>query len=255
MAQAGEWYWQSARRGDARGQLLLACLCLTADGVPKRPAHAYLWAMAAMIGGAAGAEEVLARATRENDAGTRAAMQVKLGEMYFNGRDIPRNFAAAAALLQGPEAENDPKALSIMGLLYLAGRGVARDPAIAAEWFRRAAERGDTSAQFNLSVMYGKGEGLPVDHDESVRWCRAAALSGDNRAMYRMSFLHSTGQGVEKNAELALAWATLAAGRGNLDAVQTRAALIQRMSQDAVDAATQIAETLLEQPAPVLASA
>ena len=57
----------------------------------------------------------------------------------------------------------------LLGEMYYFGKGVPRDYSEAARWWRKAAEQGLAEAQFNLGGMYRQGEGVPKDHQEAVK--------------------------------------------------------------------------------------
>ena len=68
-----------------------------------------------------------------------------------------------------------------LGRLYFQGRDITKDYVQSAKWYRKAAEQGDASAQNNLGLMYNMGEGVPEDAAEAARWFRRAAAQGGRR--------------------------------------------------------------------------
>ena len=69
-----------------------------------------------------------------------------------------------------------------VGECYYYGKGVSKDYAEAAKWWRLAAEQGDAKAQRSLGWCYDSGEGVSWDMTEAVRWYRKAAEQGDATA-------------------------------------------------------------------------
>jgi hypothetical protein len=61
--------------------------------------------------------------------------------------------------------------------LYYSGRGVAQNLAAAAGWYRRAAEQGFPDAQLNLGIACALGRGVPQDLMEAYQWLELAADS------------------------------------------------------------------------------
>src|SRR5262249_41546814 len=59
--------------------------------------------------------------------------------------------------------------------LYYSGRGVAQNLAAAAGWYRRAAEQGFPDAQLNLGIACALGRGVPQDLMEAYQWLELAA--------------------------------------------------------------------------------
>jgi TPR repeat protein len=58
----------------------------------------------------------------------------------------------------------DPKAQFDVGQMYYEGNGIPRDYKKAAEWYLKAAEQGDVAAQNNLVILYADGYGVPQDY-------------------------------------------------------------------------------------------
>jgi len=66
-------------------------------------------------------------------------------------------------------------AQSDLGEMYDEGRGVPKDYKEAARWYRKAAEQGNADAQSDLGVMYAKGRGVPKDYVTAYMWFNLAA--------------------------------------------------------------------------------
>ena len=92
-----------------------------------------------------------------------ADAQLELGESYYFGRGVPKNYAEAVKWYRKAAEQNSPYAQNNFGQLYAMGEGVPKDRAEAVKWFRKAAEQNLSSAQHNLGVCYAKGEGVPKD--------------------------------------------------------------------------------------------
>ena len=69
-----------------------------------------------------------------------------------------------------------------LGELYFDGRGVARDYAMALKWFRRAAEQGFAAAQCMVGVSLHSGLGVARDYAQAMTWYRRAAEQEIGRA-------------------------------------------------------------------------
>ena len=108
-------------------------------------------------------------------------------------------------------AEGHAGAQSRLAEMYFAGRGVGRDVAAALRWFRAAAERGDIPAQVNLGMILAQGG----DPAEAVKWLRRAAGQGDADAMANLATLYLTGRGVAPDPVEGLRWFARAAALGN----------------------------------------
>jgi uncharacterized protein len=71
-------------------------------------------------------------------------------------------------------------AQSALGNMYFVGKGVPKDYAQAAKWGRRAADQGDAAGQSLLEVMYLGGFGVPQDYVSAHMWSNLAA-AGENK--------------------------------------------------------------------------
>ncbi|MBI5138042.1 MAG: sel1 repeat family protein [Nitrospirae bacterium] len=164
-----------------------------------------------------------------------------LGDMYANGRGIPRNDAAAvewlrpaamaglspaqlamAEVLERPGPQHDletaavlyrfaapdlPRARYRLALMFLAGRGVPARPDLAAGMAHSAAQGGVSEAMLLFAHLLGEGVGIQPDRPEAVRWLqRAAWMATPRRAP------------LPTRPEDLLAWMHAAANDGNVAA-------------------------------------
>ena len=120
--------------------------------------------------------EDLRRKARNGDV----EVQVKLGNMYWNGKGVDR-----------------------------------RDRRKAVRWFRKAAEQGEAIAQNNLSRMYQFGNGVDRNLREAVRWFRKAAEGGNVSAQYDLGLAYWKGEGALRDYVVAYAWLSVAAANGH----------------------------------------
>ena len=104
------------------------------------------------------------------------ASQYKLGEMYFSGREVPENTAAAAVWFKKAADKDYAEAEFGLGEIYYAD-GASQDYTAAAEWFRKAADQGYGLAQNFLGGMYDKGQGVPQDAVQAYTWLDLATTA------------------------------------------------------------------------------
>ena len=93
-----------------------------------------------------------------------------------------------------------------LGNHYYKGIGVARDYAEAVRWYRSAADQGDAPAQYSLGVCHFNGEGVECNCAEAVRWYRQAADQGFAWAQINMGECCMRGSGVSKDVNQAREW-------------------------------------------------
>ena len=78
--------------------------------------------------------------------------------------------------------QGDAQAQVSLGERYFDGLGVSRDYEQAFAWFRRAAEQGHPRAQDNVGLMLFLGRGTAQDHVEACKWLLLARDQGDPKA-------------------------------------------------------------------------
>ena len=99
--------------------------------------------------------------------GGYAEAQFKLGNRYYNGEGLVKDFVQAASWYRKAADQGHASAQNNLGNSYLDGKGVVQDYVQAVSWYRKAAEQGHTEAQFSLGVCYGKGRGVAKDEVEA----------------------------------------------------------------------------------------
>ena len=71
--------------------------------------------------------------------------------------------------------QGNAEAQYVLGGMYYEGKNVPQDYAEAIKWYRKAADQGHAGAQFALGFMYVVGRGVPQDHVQSYFWFSLAA--------------------------------------------------------------------------------
>ncbi len=183
------------------------------------------------------------RASRQRDA--RA--QNTLGNKYYSGRGVPKDYAKAAKWFRKAAQQGLAQAQRSLGYMYREGLGVSQDYAEAAKWYRKAAEQGNAYAQRNLGDMYSSGRGVPQDHAEAAKWYnkaakwfKKAAEQGNARAQVHLGALYHRGLGVPRDYAEAAKWYRKAAEQGNASAQRKLGAMYDKglgVPQDDTEAA------------------
>jgi len=101
-----------------------------------------------------------------------------------------------------------------LGEMYFSGNGVNKDYTKAAKWLRKAAEKGYVLAQYELATMLDNGNGIKKDSIRSAKWFQKAAIQGFAPAQYNLGNKYYSGKGVKKNDEYAVIWLRKAAEQG-----------------------------------------
>jgi TPR repeat protein len=69
--------------------------------------------------------------------------QFEMGERFFQGLGVPKDYSEAAAWFQQAAHKGHPKAQRILAMMFFLGRGVAADPAEAYKWIQLASLNGE----------------------------------------------------------------------------------------------------------------
>src|SRR4051812_32277296 len=85
------------------------------------------------------AQDELAKVLQQARRGDRGA-QRELGQRYYGGDGLPRDFAQAAEWWRKSATAGDDQAQVLLATQLFRGEGVAQDPAQALRWWRTAAE-------------------------------------------------------------------------------------------------------------------
>ena len=107
----------------------------------------------------------------------RTAEQDNVENNYYGeGKKTERNLKEAVQVQRYREAaeQGDAAAQNRLGDCYYRGKGVKKDWKEAAHWYDRAAENGNVEAQRNLGALYYNGEGLEKDLKKALYWYKKA---------------------------------------------------------------------------------
>lgn len=134
------------------------------------------------------------------------AEQFRLG-VKANGAG---NYPEALSWFEKSAAQGFRGAELKLGQMYEQGRGVARNPAEAVKWYLKAAKQGDAQAQYNLAQLYTQAG----NHKEAVYWLSQAANLGSNPAQFDLAMHYESGSAVKKSLPEAYKYLVLAASDG-----------------------------------------
>ena len=184
----------------------------------------------------------------------RAAIMLKLGDCYYEGKDTPIDFDVALDYYrqasdfatdkktQGDAFakisdcmyygnpyqdsvaafENAYKAANLgnikmtyrLGRCYMKGIGVAQNRNEGIKWVTKAAKKGYPNAQCELGRCYYEGIGTQVDYSKAIEWYTKAIEQGEVTAQYNLGYLYNKIGDYSKAVE----WYTKAAELGNATA-------------------------------------
>lgn len=146
----------------------------------------------------------------------RGLAQFRVGEMLYDGRGVPQDFAGAEEWFLAAAGQDVVFAAYRLGLMHEFGLGVPKDNAKAVAWFRKAAERGYIHAQYELAAAIAMTrDGYREDQAAKLEWYGKAAAQGHERAQERLAEILERGLDVPADKPKAYLWLTIAAARGS----------------------------------------
>lgn len=136
-----------------------------------------------------------------------ASAQFQLGECYYNGLGVEKNYEKAVKWYLEAANSGNPKAQYAMGRCYEKGVGVSRNKEKAKEWYKASAEQGyynndeNINAQAELASIYYHEK----NHLDAFKWFCKAAEQSNNHALEMAGryYLFGTG-GVKKDYDKAI---------------------------------------------------
>jgi hypothetical protein len=161
------------------------------------------------------------------EAGSAEA-QYQLGNMYYLGDGVRRDYSQAEFWFRKAAEQGDPDSQFMLGGLYHFGQGVPQDSAQAFAWIMKAAKQGHGDAEFFISTCYGKGWGVAKDDAQGMAWLRKGAEQGHFNSQFILGRAYDAGDfGVPQDYAEAYFWLDLAASgavkrRDRKDALKRR---------------------------------
>ncbi len=112
-----------------------------------------------------------------------------------------------------------------VGEMYEQGKDVPRNDSMAFKWYKKAAEKGLSESQYKVALMYRTGKGTSRSSYQAARWFQAAADQGHAKAQVKLGQMYRSGKGVERNETTAFKWFLKAADQKDPDAEKILAEL------------------------------
>jgi len=153
---------KSAESGDADAQLSVGLKLYKGQGVLQDRKNGFLWILKAAEDGKFSPESLNI-----------------LGQTYFKGIDIEKNYVEARKWLSLTADQDNYSAKNDLAYLLFNGLGGDKDYAKAFELYQQAAKHGEVFAQANLGLMYATGTGTEVDKVRAYAWYSFAASQGN----------------------------------------------------------------------------
>ena len=125
--------------------------------------------------------------------------QYMLGQVYYNGDEVERDFKMAMGLFRQAAKQYPPpnsedthavkqariaasSACAYIGKMYIRGEGVEIDYGKGREWFERGAGQESPGCHTGLARLYLFGLGVEVDYARGLKYLNEASVLGDGMA-------------------------------------------------------------------------
>ncbi|ETO93836.1 tetratricopeptide repeat protein [Legionella oakridgensis] len=216
--QALYWFKKAADAGDTQAQMYCAAAYLYGFGVKKNPGMATKYYIAAAKNGNSIAQYELAehfltsRNAKNKSLGLiwlnkaveqgNPKAQLKLGQLYAAGNQVPRNLDKAKELIELAIAQDYLPALLEMGELARQQKNLT----LAKEWYGKAADKNYIPAQIALANLYLQADSPVHDPRQGFLWMLKAAQNHSSAAQLALAKLYEEGNVVPKDDNLAQEW-------------------------------------------------
>jgi len=165
------------------------------------------------------------RAAKLNHPGA----QVALADLLWDGEDgVAQDRKAALGWYQAAARNGQPAALYALGRAYDLGEGVKPDPELAMGFYKTAALGGSPAARVAMGTYFYEGKMVPKDLAAARKWFEAGAAGDDADGMFNLAAMLLKGEGGDKDSVKAMALLRRAAVKGHPSAPQAVAALQRR---------------------------
>jgi TPR repeat protein len=216
--EAVRWYRKAALQAYPDGLFNLGISYYNGDGVATDEVLSYAWLQLAKSAGSAEAIPALEQISSEWRPSRITHAKIVLAEIYAEGKDYPKNDAAAFALYEEAAGEDDASAQFQTCRLEL-----------AFHWCKKAS-RVEPDAMLAVAEMYERGTGTKQDFKNAAIQYQALAHS-NAQASYKLAQLYRGGPGLSKDEVLECAWLLIASERGVKSADPEFSALYSTLSQ------------------------
>ncbi|WBY08294.1 tetratricopeptide repeat protein [Sphingomonas sp. 7/4-4] len=165
---------------------------------------------------------------RAGDVGHIPAMK-RLGDIYFEGVDTPRDVARAVGYYKRAAKLDHPGAqVALADILWEGEDGVPQDRKAALGWYQAAARNGHAGALYALARAYDLGEEVKADPELAMGFYKTAALGGNAAAKVAMGTYFYEGKLVPRDLAIARKWFEAGAAGDDADGMFNLAAMLAK---------------------------
>ena len=157
---------------------------------------------------------------KQEAANGNHAAQNTLGDCYFDGEDVRKNYKEAVRWYRASAEQGNSCAQFSLGYCYFYGYGVKEDGDEAFRWLKEAAEQEHPTAQCYLGHCYYNGDGVKKSVKEAVKWYTLSAEQDDPEGLFNLGCCYYYGEGVKENNKKAYELICAAAEQEYEDAIK-----------------------------------
>ena len=139
-----------------------------------------------------------------------------LGDCYYNGYYVPKNFTQAFNNYEMAFSKLDEKAYVSLGKMYLKGEGCKRNIDKAFDLFLEANSLGVIDSYFYLGYCYLNGLSVNESSNEAEKYFFLGKEQHDNRCVYALANLYFKNNNISNNELKAISLLKEAAFLGNV---------------------------------------
>lgn len=244
---------QEAKNGDVRAMDKLGILYASGTNVEKDLFKAKSWFDRAASRGFAPSQYNLAilhisdsnyteavRWLRKSSKSGHLKSFHKLGELYFDGKGVPKSRSEALKNFIVPAGAGVPASMKRVAVMWQNAEGGSARLEPAVEVLEYLANLGDAQSQVMLSNCYDGAIGVEKDDKLAIHWCKLAANQGHPSAKNNMGVLlapRMINENPYSNVVGSFMWFNLAAADGNDYAARQREKLRRHMTQEEIQKA------------------
>ncbi len=144
-----------------------------------------------------------------------ANAQVEIGNCYYNGAGVNKDYGQALHWYKKAASKNNPAAQYNIGMLYNYGFGVKKDLGKAVSWYTKSAQQGYAMAQYNLGCCCLYGQGITQNQQQALLWFKMGSEQNHTPSLYNAGMCYYNGWGIEKNPTMAAKYFQKAADLGH----------------------------------------
>lgn len=159
--------------------------------------------------------------------------ELLLAHMYAHGLGIEKDEVKSVSLTKSAQFHNCKMGEFAIGELYAEGKTVPKNFQTAFEYYSKAADKGHPKACYRLALLYLEGKGVEKNIDKALHWFATADLNGAAFADYSLAEAYRTGEFIPKNLEQAKLLHEASAKIGIVDSAHWLAFIYE--TQDAPD--------------------